>query len=129
MKLEAGKTYVFKDDAARYEYIDRYIDRHEYNKFILKNLYVDGFTIDFVKEHGGAMVDGMVVFNDEIYHLFKESKLFDISEHEFDDCDISGVESCGATGNEHLKLLIEETNELIFDKQDAIAIAKHFKLI
>ena len=114
MKLEAGKTYVFKDDAARDEYL-----KQSGNRAVFDKNYNDGFSIGFISDYGGIgfRVDDLLISFDEI-ELFEESKPFDISEYESEtlyiDTDVDGV---------NLKVSGTATAD------DVKMMVKHFKLI
>ena len=128
MKLEAGKTYVFKDDAAR----DEFISNDTCNRGIVKDYYKDGFLIESVTSEFEAVIcaDNFAGIDKSEFHLFKEkeSKPFDISEYRFSDKD---VKECMDTYiNAEFKLSINLCSRVLeLNKQDAEAIAKHFKLI
>lgn len=127
MKLEAGKTYVFKDDAARSEFLRI----NPYNEIIIKG---NGglFEITSIDHDGDAETLQSEYINPKEFYLFKESKPFDISEYEFSD----GSWALNSSDDDCV-LLYEcesltddgECNEIGINKQDAEAIAKHFKLI
>mgnify|MGYP000489024634 CR=1 FL=1 len=121
MKLEAGKTYAFKDDAAR----DEYLTNHCTNRINVDSHYKDGFTLDRVDDQGCGYIGDSWVMDESEYHLFKEkeSEPFDISEYEFSDKKITAY-----TKEEGFLTLHGYPNKKL-NKKDAEAIAKHFKLI
>ena len=129
MKLEAGKTYVFKDDAAR----DEFLKTDRFNRAVFKDYYDSGFRIVEVDVDGDGYVFSEnhkdfrhVIYNSEVY-LFKEkeSKPFDISEYEFSDSCIAGVECLDGV----IEIHNDSGSFNYYNKQDAEAMAKHFKLI
>ena len=126
MKLEAGKTYVFKDDAAR----DEYLDCGRFGSLLAVH-YNNGFSLDSVDDDGFGCVndsfgDPVEVVHPKEIHLFKESKPFDISEYEFSDDEVERTEMDGG----ELLLIIEAGHNAIgLNEKDVKAIAKHFKLI
>ena len=131
MKLESGKTYVFKDDACR----DEYLTNHCTNRINVDSHYKDGFALDRVDDQGCGYIGDSWVMDESEYHLFKEkeSEPFDISEYEFSDDGLRfQAEDLLAfkykSWGDHQDGVEEE---LFFDfsKQDAEAMAKHFKLI
>ncbi len=89
MKLEAGKTYVFIDDAARGEFISL----NENNAMVIARCYYNGFKVAQLDDCGDAEVGTNYIDKKEFY-LFKESKPFDISEYEFSDKTVS-MDSAG----------------------------------
>lgn len=129
MKLEAGKTYVFKDDAAREEYIK--LSENAFNSY-----YKDGFKLTEPSLNERGWVGGCLVISPIETRLFKEkeSKPFDISEYEFSDKSIS-MDSSGNIEVEyesfqgHQDGWSTECAYAKLNKQDVKAIAKHFKLI
>ncbi len=116
MKLEAGKTYVFKDDAAR----DKYERGHIKNKSLIGDYYRDGFTLDFGSERGGLCGSALVITDDEA-HIFKESKPFDISEYECPDTHDADKPCIDVDGD----ILVVDGK---INKNYAEAIMKHFGL-
>ena len=129
MKLEAGKTYVFKDDAAR----DEFLKTDRFNRAVFKDYYDSGFRIVKVDVDGDGYVFSEnhkdfrhVIYNSEVY-LFKEkeSKPFDISEYEFSDT--HAINGHNLNGDGDLSIWASETIQIT--KQDVEAMAKHFKLI
>lgn len=125
MKLEAGKTYVFKDDTARDEYLNSYM-----NNTVCINHYNNGFYIESVNYLGdGFSREAKVLLIDKSeVGLFKEkeSNPFDISEYKFSDDEVERTEMDGG----ELLLIIEAGHNAIgLNEKDAKAIAKHFKLI
>lgn len=69
-KLEAGKTYVFKDELACILWSD--IDENDY---IRSEFYDDGFAIDEVYEDDGYICDNCVIGMDELrYFKLKEDE-------------------------------------------------------
>ena len=125
MKLEAGKTYVFKDDAC----MDEFIAECPVNQRIYNDSYRGGFLISNIDSEGADIEGDGYIYSYE-YKLFKEkeSTPFDISEYEFSDKD---VKECMDTYIEaEFKLSIHICSRVLeLNKQDAEAIAKHFKLI
>ncbi len=119
MKLEAGKTYVFIDDAAKTEYERGHIQ----NKGLVDVYYNNGFNLDFGCDKGGLCGTELVITDNEI-HLFKESKPFDIREYKFSDTII-----CNYANDGFIKIDTKSESFIGINKQDAEAIAKHFKLI
>lgn len=67
MKLEAGKTYVFKNEECKDEYIRFPINHQYYKKF-----YKDGFTLERITHGGAGIIKGVVVITID----FEEIKLF-----------------------------------------------------
>lgn len=53
-KLEVGKTYVFKDDESKQQYINQYYR----NVDLISKHYKDGFTIDCLDEDGDGLISG-----------------------------------------------------------------------
>lgn len=70
--LEANKTYVFKDDECREEYINIHHDNINY----INDHYNEGFTIDWVDSDGDGCVEDRIVIGN--YH--KEHRLFKLKE-------------------------------------------------
>lgn len=68
MKLEAGKTYVFKDDAAR----DEFSRMSPYNKRIIKGNGGNGFKIISIDPDGGALTSNSKYIDTREFYLFKE---------------------------------------------------------
>lgn len=75
MKLEVGKTYVFKDESCRWGYFNKYKgNRDRYNK-----VYRGGYTLDHVS--GGGLrgdVEGLItICSDELgyFKLKEENKM------------------------------------------------------
>lgn len=68
MKLEANKTYVFKDDECKKKYLKTCIS----NGILLKRFYEEGFTLEEVGMGSGAgyIYNNIVIRSGEI-HLFK----------------------------------------------------------
>tara|TARA_Y100000310_G_scaffold164621_1_gene164382 strand:- start:244 stop:615 length:372 start_codon:yes stop_codon:yes gene_type:complete len=123
MKLEAGKTYVFKDDAAR----DEFLTLHPNNKVIIAECYLNNrFLVGRIDFSGDAEV-GLYCISKGEFYLFKESEPFDIGSYEFSG---DGVRSISLN-----------TDEVVFNHyndhqgchslsvDDVKALAKHFKLI
>lgn len=76
-KLEAGKTYVFKDELACILWSD--IDENDY---IRSEFYDDGFAIDEVYEDDGYICDNCVIGMDELqYFKLKEEKTMQQPKH------------------------------------------------
>lgn len=132
MKLEVGKSYVFKDDASK----DEYIKNDSGNNFNVDNYYNDGFKLIAIDYMGsgytvdslgsGYTVDSLVIDYREI-DLFKESEPFDISEYGFSDGALFGLYTANRG---YIDIEINEgVRKIVLNKQDAEAIAKHFKLI
>ncbi len=129
MKLEAGKTYVFKDDAAR----DEYLEDGRFN-ILVDSYYEDGFLLDHIDKDGFGCVidhygDAVEIISPFEIGLFKEKELnpFDISEYEFSDS--IGVGTVQPDGKGDLVVNLNKGSWIHIDKLDAEAIAKHFKLI
>lgn len=70
--LEAGKTYVFKDDECR----EKYINNLYINKELIEAYYDEGFTIEWIDSDGDAYVEDRIVIG--AYH--KEHQLFKLKE-------------------------------------------------
>lgn len=76
-KLEAGKTYVFKDELSCIIWSD--IDE---NDCIRSVFYDDGFAIDEVHECDGYICDNCVIMMDELqYFKLKEEKTMQQPKH------------------------------------------------
>ena len=125
MKLEAGNTYVFKDDAAR----DKYLTNDCMNGVNVDSHYKNGFTLTYTDSDDvcGYIGDAWVIGYSEI-DLFEEYKEpFDISEYEFSDS--IGVGTVQPDQKGDLVVNLNKGSWIHMDKLDAEAIAKHFKLI
>ena len=70
--LQAGKTYVFKDDECR----EKYINGNYRNRSYICEYYDEGFTIDYVDEDG----DGRVNERNVIASCLNEHNLFKLKE-------------------------------------------------
>ena len=74
-KLEVGKTYVFKDEESKQEYIDR----HDRNVDLISKYYKDGFTIENIDEDGDGEVNGstagVIVSKEMKYFKLKEENI------------------------------------------------------
>lgn len=118
MKLEEGKAYVFKDDAAREEFLRI----NPYNEFIIKG---NGglFEITSIDHDGDAETLQSEYINPKELYLFKESKPFDITEYklngEYDHIIEDGK----------LFMVGDYCVDYEITKEAAINYAKHFKLI
>lgn len=76
-KLEAGKTYVFKDELACILWSD--IDENDY---IRSEFYDDGFAIDEVYEGDGYIWDNCIIIADELkYFKLKEEETMQQPKH------------------------------------------------
>ena len=122
MKFEVGKTYVFKDYAAR----DEFIYDSPVNKKMFNRCYADGFTVSGLDDDGDAYCGGYLITTNE-FNLLEEAKPFDISEYKFSDKE--GVGTVEADMNNDLVVNLNNSTWILLDEQDAVAIAKHFKLI
>lgn len=71
-KLEVGKTYVFKDEQGKQEYINL----HYRNADLISKYYKDGFTIDCLGEDGEGMISGSSMW----VIVSKEMKYFKLKE-------------------------------------------------
>ena len=65
--LQAGKTYVFKDDKCR----EKYINNHTINSHIVDQYYDNGFTIENVDPDGKGHLKGVVVIDTGEHRFFK----------------------------------------------------------
>ena len=130
-ELEADKTYVFKDDALRYVYLKS----HDCNSSYLYGLYENGFKLSYASSIRGGYIGSHKVIDIDEIHLFKEkeSKPFDISEYEFSDdglrFEVKDMMVFKYKDWGDHQDGVEEELFFAFNKQDAEAIAKHFKLI
>lgn len=134
LKLEAGKIYVFIDDAAR----DEFISNDTCNRGIFKDYYKDGFLIESVVSEFEAVIcsANFAGIDKSEFHLFKEkeSKPFDISEYEFGDKCLS-MDSTGCLEIEyeswegHQSGWCKTEMYKNISKQDVEAMAKFYKLI
>ena len=122
MKLEAGKTYVFKDDAAR----DEFISMHDHNESIVNSNGGDEFEIFRIDNLGDAITSNSEYIEPREFRLFKESKPFDISEYEFSDS--IGIGTVQPDDKGDLIVNLNKGSWIHMDKQDAKAIMKHFEL-
>lgn len=78
-KLEAGKTYVFKDEDAKEEWLSKYsCNKQQYDLF-----YNNGFTIEYVyKGIQGETGQRIVIGSDELqYFKLKEEKIMQQPKH------------------------------------------------
>jgi hypothetical protein len=76
-KLEAGKTYVFKDELACILWSD--IDENDY---IRSEFYDDGFAIDEVYDGDGYIWDNCIIIADELkYFKLKEEETMHQPKH------------------------------------------------
>lgn len=66
-KLEAGKTYVFKDDETKQAYLCGSYKNLEY----FKNRYSEGFILEYVNNYSSGIIDGESVIGADELHLFK----------------------------------------------------------
>lgn len=98
--LQAGKTYVFKDD----ECWEKYLNNHEQNPYIFQKYYEDGFTIEKIDPDGEGCIGGMVAIDT----LKGEQHLFKLKEPSTQ-AETSSNEASEALSEE---LLIVEYNEL-----------------
>tara|TARA_R110002020_G_scaffold307136_1_gene522996 strand:- start:174 stop:545 length:372 start_codon:yes stop_codon:yes gene_type:complete len=123
MKLETGKTYVFKDDAAR----DDFISMNSFNESMVVSSGGE-FKVFRIKSDGDALVDSSHIETRE-FHLFKEkeSEPFDISEYEFSDA--IGIGTVQPDDKGDLIVNLNKGSWVHMDKQDVEVMAKHFKLI
>lgn len=71
-KLEVGKTYVFKDELNKQEYIHR----HDSNVSLISKYYKDGFTIESIDQDG----DGIAIGSIARVIVRKEMKYFKLKE-------------------------------------------------
>jgi hypothetical protein len=72
MNLEANKTYVFKDNEARHNYLHS----HKSNQKCINKHYKDGFTLTEVIGIEGLIENLTVIFSREIqYFKLKEPKM------------------------------------------------------
>lgn len=67
-KLEAGKTYVFKDEEAKRAYLLNDSD----NLRVFDNYYDDGFLIDAYNENRGGCTEGTILISIFELKYFKE---------------------------------------------------------
>ena len=65
--LQAGKTYVFKDDECR----EKYLNNHEQNPYIFQKYYEDGFTIEKIDPDGEGCIGGMIAIDTGEHRFFK----------------------------------------------------------
>lgn len=76
-KLEAGKTYVFKDEYNKQEWLD-----HSVGNYRVLHQYNEGFTIDTVTLGSGFIGTTNVIIKDELkYFKLKEEKIMQQPKH------------------------------------------------
>lgn len=66
--LESGKTYVFKDDKSKEEYLKAF----SLNKGFYENYYLGGFTVESLDSLGNGCITKDVVISENELYLFKE---------------------------------------------------------
>lgn len=75
MKLEVGKTYIFKDESCK----DNYLSRFHCNRDLLREYYLSGYTIDSLSTSGSGRVcnGSFVIAASEIkyFKLKEENKM------------------------------------------------------
>lgn len=68
-RLEAGKTYIFKDEEVKVKYL------YETKETDCGKLYNDGFTLDKIDGKGNGILNGIIVIFEHEMNLFKEKKM------------------------------------------------------